>query len=160
MEERKDRKGLFRKLADSLGFYKNNASVADHLREADMRSTMYMAGVVAVLELFMLIRYVFRWVLTGKCATAADFFHYTKSYWILLAAALFMLTYAWLYISGRIKKNKQLSWLFTGAFFAVSIYFGIVTGMTDFSKGKMVTAFLTMMLFAIISVTYSLHRLC
>ncbi len=147
MEERKDGKGLFRKLADSLGFYKNNAYVADHLREADMRSTMYMAGVVAVLELFMLIRYVFRWVLTGKCATAADFFHYTKSYWILLAAALFMLTYAWLYISGRIKKKKQLSWLFTGAFFAVSIYFGILTGMTDFSKGKMVTAFLTMMLF-------------
>lgn len=154
MEENKEKKNLLRGIANSLGFYKNNAYVAEHLREADMRSTMYMAGVVAVLELFMLYRYVVRWVLTGKCSTVSDFFQYTISYWILLTASLIMLTYSWFYISGRIKKNKQFSWLWTGSFFGVSIYFGIRTGMVDFSKGKMITAFLTMMLFVAVTLVW------
>jgi len=147
MEEKKGKKGLAKKIAESLGLYKNNAYVAEHLREADIRSTMYMAGVVAVLELYMLIRYMVRWVMSGKVATAAEFFHHTVQYWIFLTAALLMLAYSWFYISGRVRKNKQLSWLWTSGFFAVAIIFGIRTGMVDFSKGKMITAFLTIMLF-------------
>ena len=154
MKEPKEKGNLLRKAANLLGFYKNNAYVAEHLREADVRSSMYMAGVVAVLELYMLIRYVQRWVLTGRCATTRDFFYYTRAYWLFLTAALLMLTYAWLYISGRIKKNRQLSWLCTGGFFAVGIYFGILTGMTDFSKGKMVTGFLTIMLFVTVMLVW------
>ena len=150
MEEKPEKKSLIHNLAKALGLYRNNAYVADHLREADIRSAMYMAGVVAVLELYMLIRYICRWVLPGKCATGAEFFYYTRSYWILLAGALIMLIYACFYISGRIQKYKRLSWLWTGAFFAVSIYFGIITGMKDFSKGRMITAFLTMVLFVVV----------
>ena len=147
MEEKKGKKSLAKMIADALGLYKNNAYVAEHLREADIRSTMYMAGVVSVLELYMLIRYMVRWIITGKDGTVGEFFYHTMQYWIFLTAALLMLIYSRFYISGRIKKNKQLSWLWTGVFFAVAISFGIRTGMTDFSKGKMVTAFLSIMLF-------------
>ncbi|MCR5251347.1 MAG: EAL domain-containing protein [Lachnospiraceae bacterium] len=154
MDEHGGKKSILRKIGDAIGFYRNNAYVAEHLREADVRSTRYMAGVVAVIELGMLLRYVWRWVLPGKCETVADFFTYTQSYWILLTAALLMLIYSEVYVRGKIRRFPRLSWLWTGCFFLVAIYFGIMTGLTDFSKGKMITAFLTMMLFVTVTLVW------
>ena len=80
-----------RSLGDSiirfLGFYRNPVYIEDQLKEADVRSAVYLTAIVSVIEIFMLLRYVKNWVLPGKVASVGEFFHYTSTYWWFLFPA-------------------------------------------------------------------------
>ena len=134
-------------LREIFGFYKNPAYVEENLREADMRSVMYLSFIVSCIEIGMLIRYVFKYVLTGRCETVWVFLHYTKGYWILLISCVLICLYAYLYTKGRAGILKPFNRVFIFLFFSQSMYFGIVTSMSDLHKGRMIICFMTMIMY-------------
>lgn len=130
-----------------LGLYNYTPYVKDHMEEANVRSSMYVALVVIIIEIWMLIRYVLKYVITGMCETFWVFLHYTYRYWIFLFAAIALLIYCFLYLKNKIKGIRKVSRILTTAFAALCLYFGIITSLSDFSRGRMVTCFLTMFMY-------------
>ncbi|MBR1861418.1 MAG: EAL domain-containing protein [Lachnospiraceae bacterium] len=129
------------------GFYKNPPYIEDRLREADVRSAMYLTVSIIGMEIWLLIRYVNKYVVTGMCETVGEFFHYTYSYWILLLASLILFIYSVLYMRGKLNYMKRFSRPIIFLFFSLGIYFGISTSLNDFSKGRMITCFLSMIMY-------------
>ncbi len=129
------------------GFYKNPPYIEDRLKEADVRSALILTVTVVCLEIFMLIRYIKKYVVTGKCETVGEFFQYTYGYWILLIASALICVYSILYQKGKLKVLNKYSRTFIFIYYLIGIYFGIKTSLVDFSKGKMITCFLAMSLY-------------
>lgn len=148
----KKKKGVIERIwevvRDALGFYRNPPYVADYMREANVRSAAYMSFVVIALELWMVVRYIDKYVLAGKVKDIGEFFYWTKSYWIFMGCALAVFIYSLMYLSGKIKRYRQLSNLWTVGLGMVCLYFGMITSFSDFEKGKMITCFLTMVMYA------------
>ena len=145
-----DNKNILSRLKQALGFYRNPPYIEDELKEADVSSAMYLSAIVGLIEIAMILRYVRNWVLPGKVATIGIFFNYTQSYWELLAASLLLFIYCRSYLSGKLKSLKKFSSLFIFAYFLIGMYFGITTGQYDFSRGRMIICFLTMLMWATI----------
>ena len=136
--------------AELLGFTEDSEYINKYQQDANVRSGIYMAVIVVGLEVFMIIRYLYRYLIKYPDKyeiTVESFFKYTKSYWIFLGVGLVMLIYGILYISGRIRRSNVISNLVIIGFSGVCLYFGILTSMGDFQKGKMIICFLTMALF-------------
>lgn len=131
-----------------LGLYKNSDYVVEYQRVANVRSSIYMAVVVMILEVWMILRYVIKYVIPGKYEMSVPiFFHYTRYYWILLLVAVGMCIYASLYITGKIKKSSWVTNLCIILFSGSCLAFGIQVSYGDFSKGRMIICFLTMVLY-------------
>lgn len=143
----KEKRSLLGAVCRLLGFYKNNAYIANDLRETDVQSARAVALVVLALEIAMVVRYIIRWVIPGKCETVGDFFYYTRSYWYMIAVALAMYMYSVSFLGGRIRRGRKLSVVWIFLFFCFNLYFGIVTAINDFSHGRMITCFLSMVMF-------------
>ena len=141
------RKSLKEWIIYIFGFYKNPPYIEDRLKEADVRSSIYLTVTVIGMEIWMLIRYVKKYVITGKCATVGVFFKYTYGYWILLGSAILLLIYSSLYMLGKLKVLKRFSRPIIFIYFCIGIYFGINTSLVDFSKGKMIICFLSMSMY-------------
>ncbi|HBR05228.1 MAG TPA: hypothetical protein DD722_05645, partial [Lachnospiraceae bacterium] len=141
------RKSLREWIIYIFGFYKNPPYIEDRLKEADVRSSIYLTVTVIGMEIWMLIRYVKKYVITGKCATVGVFFKYTYGYWILLGSAILLLIYSSLYMLGKLKVLKRFSRPIIFIYFCIGIYFGINTSLVDFSKGKMIICFLSMSMY-------------
>lgn len=138
---------LKEKIAYILGFKKNSSYVKDHMAYANLRSSFFIALIGTVIEIWMLVRYCQKYVLTGMCETVGEFLHYTKYYWILLINALVMLIYSHLVQKGKVKHNKKVSTSLIMVFVVINLYFGITQSMSDFSRGRMITCFLTMAIY-------------
>lgn len=141
------RKSIWEWIIYIFGFYKNPPYIEDRLKEADVRSSIYLTVTVIGMEIWMLVRYVKKYVITGKCATVGIFFKYTYGYWILLGSAILLLIYSSLYMLGKLKVLKRFSRPIIFIYFCVGIYFGINTSLVDFSKGKMIICFLSMSMY-------------
>ena len=143
-----------RSLGDSiirfLGFYRNPVYIEDQLKEADVRSAVYLTAIVSVIEIFMLLRYVKNWVLPGKVASVGEFFHYTSTYWWFLAASLLLLVYCSLFLKKKLKYLGKYSREIIFAYFLLAMYFGVTLSMHDFSRGRMILCFLTMLMYVTI----------
>ena len=143
-----------RSLGDSiirfLGFYRNPVYIEDQLKEADVRSAVYLTAIVSVIEIFMLLRYVKNWVLPGKVASVGEFFHYTSTYWWFLAASLLLLVYCSLFLKKKLKYLGKYSREIICAYFLLAMYFGVTLSMHDFSRGRMILCFLTMLMYVTI----------
>jgi len=145
---KKEKKNLWEHIKFAAGFYKNPVYVEDRLKEADVKSSLWLSVAVIGMEIWLLIRYMFKYVFTGKCETFQIFLKYTYSYWILLTVSVLLAVYAIRYIRGKLKFFKKLSRPIIFSYYLVGIYFGIMTSLVDFSKGKMIICFLAMSLYA------------
>lgn len=141
------KRGVLSTITQFLGFYRNPPYIADQLQEADVRGAMYLTSIVALIEISMLIRYVKNWVIPGKVDSVGEFFHYTSSYWLLLAASVLLLIYSVLYMNKTLKRLRKFSSLFILMFFLLGIYFGITTSMHDFTRGRMIICFLSVLMY-------------
>ncbi len=141
------KKNFWTVLQKAFGFYRNPEYIENRLEEADVRSAIYISTATILLEIFMLIRYMFKYVFPGKCETIGVYFHYTYGYWVMLISGVLMLVYSQLYITNKLKKTKRLSRGFIFIYFSIGIYFGLVTSLNDFGKGREITCFLAMMLY-------------
>ena len=150
MNESKEKKTIWYWFRRALGFYSNPPYVENQLREADVRGALFLTGVVTIVEIWMLLRYVKNWVLPGEVETLGEFFHYTKDYWFLLIASLLLFTYSSLYLRGKASRLKKFSGAFIFLYYLFAMYFGITTAQHDFSRGRMIICFLTFLMYATI----------
>ena len=146
-KETKEKRNILDYFRMLFGFYRNPPYVEEKLKAADIRAALFTGTAVAVVEIWMILRYVKNWVLPGKVESVGEFFYYTRWYWYLLAASVAIIVYSALFLNNKLRVLNKVSRLVIFLFFAFSIYFAATTSMKDFSKGRMVTCFLTMLMF-------------
>ena len=133
-----------------LGFYRNPVYIEEQLKEADVRSAVYLTAIVSMIEIYMLLRYVKNWVIPGKVASVGEFFHYTYTYWWFLAASVLLLVYCALFLRKKLRYLKRYSSQIIFLYFLLAMYFGVTLSMHDFSRGRMILCFLTMLMYVTI----------
>lgn len=141
-------KSFWYRIKEFFGFNKMSPYEKAFHRDANIRSTFFMALIIIVLESWMIIRFIKKYVLTGQYATVELFFKYSKNYWLLLLIGVFMLIYSVLYTNNKISRSPYISTCLTIMFTGVCMYFGWKVSESDFSKGRMILCFLTMVLYA------------
>ena len=141
-------KSFWYRIKEFFGFNKMSPYEKAFHRDANIRSTFFMALIIIVLESWMIIRFIKKYVLTGQYATVELFFKYSKNYWLLLLIGVFMLIYSVLYTNNKISRSPYISTGLTIMFTGVCMYFGWKVSESDFSKGRMILCFLTMVLYA------------
>ncbi|MCR5626719.1 MAG: GGDEF domain-containing phosphodiesterase [Lachnospiraceae bacterium] len=137
-------------LENMLGFYKDSKYVSDYKREANVRSSMYMSIVLIIIEVWMIIRYIVKYmiIMPDKYEiTVSSFFQYTGSYWVLLIIGLIMFVYGLLFMKGRVNKNGVSSNIFITMFAGICLIFGVYVSYGDFARDKMIICFLTMVMY-------------
>ena len=98
-------KAVWNWFANLFGLHRNSKYVKHYLNEANMRSGIYMAGVIVILEIWLVIRqhekYIIPAVQSGKeyFDTA---FTYTSLFWLLIFFGLSMFLYC-LFLSKPLK---------------------------------------------------------
>ena len=131
-----------------IGLHGNPLYVENKMREADARSAALLGFIVVAVEVWMLIRYIKKYVLTGICLTVGDFFHYTQGYWKLLAASVFLMAFSLMYLNGRFKGKlavlNRVNRFVNALYLIYGLRFGFQTSLHDLSKGRMIICFLTM----------------
>ncbi|MBQ5339044.1 MAG: EAL domain-containing protein [Oscillospiraceae bacterium] len=131
-----------------FGFKRYPPYIENRLREADVRSCMFLSAVVGMVEIGMIIRSVIKFVIIeGKIQSAASFLSYTFDFWYLLAGSAVLCFYCLMYLRKRLRNLEKYSKLVIFLYFASSMLFGIRTSVSDFSHGRMITCFLTIMMF-------------
>ena len=143
----KKQSGIAYSIKQTMGFYHNTPYVARYQQEANLRSSTFMACVVILLEIWMIFRNIRMNVLTGKCTSLSMFFEYTNSYWFLLLVGIVTLIYCRLLLREKMQRLRKYSEVWITVFSGICLYFGMTTSMKDFSRGRMITCFLTMTLF-------------
>ncbi|SDA24341.1 diguanylate cyclase (GGDEF) domain-containing protein [Ruminococcus sp. YE71] len=142
-----ERKGVWNYLRFFFGFYKNPPHVEEHLKNADVNSMMWLSSITVCLEIFFIIRFINKYMLTGVFTTAREFIQYSYGYWILLTSSLLIFFYSLLYRKGRLRRLKKLSRPFALIYTLIGIYFGVITSISDLHKGRMILCFLSMFMF-------------
>ena len=151
MDTSKHRKiGVGNSIRRFFGFYRNPVYIEEQLNEADIRSAVYLTAIVSLIEIFMLMRYVRNWVLPGKVASIGEFFHYTYTYWWFLGASVLLLLYCALYLKKRLGILRKFSREIIFAYFLLAMYFGVTLSMHDFTRGRMILCFMTMLMYVTI----------
>ena len=145
-----NKKGIVRSIIRFFGFYRNPQYIEDQLKEADIRSAVYLTAIVSLVEIYMLLRYVKNWVIPGKVASVGEFFHYTYTYWWFLTASVLLLVYCSLFLKKKLRYLGKYSREIVFAYFLLAMYFGVTLSMRDFSRGRMILCFLTMLMYATI----------
>ena len=144
------KKGIGAAIRRALGFYRNPVYIEDQLKEADVRSAVYLTAIVSLIEVFMILRYIKNWVLPGKVASVGEFFHYTSTYWWFLTANVLLLVYCALFLKKKLKYLDKYSRQIIFVYFLIAMYFGVTLSMHDFSRGRMILCFMTMLMYVTI----------
>lgn len=133
-----------------LGLDKNSKYIREYQRDANVGSSLFMSSILIILEIYMIIRYIYRYfyLMPDKYdITVSSFFQYTGSYWIMLIAGLLMFIYGHMYLTGRITRFRSLSNLCISLFSGLCLVFGAFVSFGDYQRGKMIICFLTMTLY-------------
>ena len=105
-------KKFFSKFADMFGFKKSTKYVSDYLHKANMRSGIFMAAIVAILEIWLVIRQHDKYIipaLRNPDNTYSYFklvFDNTSLFWLLMIMGISMFLYCLYYL--REKPSKYL----------------------------------------------------
>ena len=95
-----------------FGFHKNTAYVNNYLNSANMRSGVYMAAVIFVVEIWMIIRQTIERVVPMLETSGGDFFNVfysqTSNFWLMLFLSLSMLIYCLYTTDKRINITKTI----------------------------------------------------
>ncbi|HAG68550.1 MAG TPA: diguanylate cyclase, partial [Lachnospiraceae bacterium] len=130
------------------GFEKNSRYITHYLFDANIRSSIYMSTVVIVLEVWMILRVLIKYVILSD--TSRDFnwiVQHLYSYVILLTMGILMLVYSVKYIRSRGKLSRNIGFGLLVAFSAICMGFGIYISSLDYAGGKQILTFLTMELY-------------
>ena len=136
-------KDFFRRL---LGIEKTTKYERNYLNDTNVRTSIYMASVVIVLEVWMIIRFITKYSIPRGYDLATSLAN-MKYYFVLLATGIIMFTFA-IFYTVRKKKNRILGTVLITAFATICVYFGIKTSLSDLLKGYQIICFLTMIMFA------------
>ena len=122
--------------------------VKDYMFLANVRSSVYVGAVVAALEIWMLVTAITGTISSDGYMGGVWIVRHIAAYLILLATAVIMLVYAFLYLNGKIK-NQNLGIATRVAFTAVALAFGLYIAYTSYDPSGKVFAFATMEIFCL-----------
>ena len=97
---------ILKRIANFLGFEKNSSYVKRSLTLANIRSTIFMGAIIAILEIFFIIENI----ATHPTSTFEQTYYYTTNYWIMLLNGLATILFACLFLYGDKFKSKILDW--------------------------------------------------
>ena len=150
-------KKFWQKFLDIFGFRRNSKYVGDYLDTANMRSGIYMSGVIFAVEIWLLIRQTDKYIIPQIKAGGTFFktvFVNTSNFWLLLSLGAAMFAYSLFYIKNRKSKTGLLSIFITAAIsilFCAFIPFEFKYGSIAFKGGRYnVAALLKILLYATI----------
>lgn len=105
-------KTAFIKVASFLGFKKNSSYVNSYIHRANIRSGVFMAAVVFVLEIWLIIRQHDKYFNRDVVTNGLNYFEFlmnrTSLFWLLIFLAASMFFYCLYYLSNKNPKNKKL----------------------------------------------------
>lgn len=120
----------------------------DFLFNSDIRSNFFIGVTVICLEIFMLLRLGFKNILTDVIQDSDWIRKHVCAYLVLLAAAVILVFYSFLYKKGK-TKSRVLGKLVKDLFCVVSISFGLYMSYISLNPTSQVFAFLTMEIFVL-----------
>ena len=120
----------------------------DFLFNSDIRSNFFIGITVICLEIFMLLRLEFKNILTDVIQDSDWIRKHVCAYLVLLAAAVILVFYSFLYKRGK-TKSRVLGKLVKDLFCVVSISFGLYMSYISLNPTSQVFAFLTMEIFVL-----------
>ena len=120
----------------------------DFLFKSDIRSNFFIGMTVICLEIFMLLRLRFKNILTDFPQDSDWIRKHVCAYLVLLAAAVILVFYSFLYKKGK-TKSRVLGKLVKDLFCVVSISFGLYMSYISLNPTSQVFAFLTMEIFVL-----------
>ncbi len=97
------------KVAEFLGFKRNSQYVNEYIHRTNIRSAIYMAGVVAILEIWLIIRQHQKYIIPSVQGGAPYFetlFNNTSLFWIMMVLGFSMFFYSLFFLSK--KRSKAL----------------------------------------------------
>ena len=93
-----------------FGIPHNSRYIKNYLDEANIRSGIYMSAVIVLLEIWLIIRQIFEYIIPkiqGGNPVFNTIFKSTQTYWLLLSLGMTMLWYCLLFIAKDHHKNKM-----------------------------------------------------
>ena len=120
----------------------------DFLFKSDIRSNFFIGVTVICLEIFMLLRLRFKNILTDFPQDSDWIRKHVCAYLVLLAAAVILVFYSFLYKKGK-TKSRVLGKLVKDLFCVISISFGLYMSYISLNPTSQVFAFLTMEIFVL-----------
>lgn len=126
----------------------------DYFDRSNIRSSLYVASVVVLLELWMIISTLFFQFFGDLNRSKAWLITHLASYTLLFLSALSLLIYSLLHVKKIIKRNKE--WFAVRFVFSIiSLGFGIYISYLDYLKGEQ---FITLMTMTIIVFCFTVWR--
>ena len=114
-------KKFFERLAEALGFKKQTKYVASYLHRANIRSGVFMAAVVVVLEMWLVIRQHQKYIIPtmqtpGNTVTYfKSLFDNTSLFWLQMVMGISMFLYCIAYLSEKRSKGFLIATLVSSA---------------------------------------------
>ena len=114
-------KKILEKIADMFGFKKSSKYVSTYLHEANMRSGVFMAAIIVILEMWLVIRQTQKYVLksiVGGDPVFQSIFTNLWTYFLLMSLGVAMFVYCLQYIT---HKNTKTKLIIIGVFAGLSL---------------------------------------
>ena len=115
-------KKFFNKFAEMFGFKKSTKYVSEYLHKANMRSGVFMAAIVAILEIWLVIRQHNKYIIPavkGGTPYFKSLFDNTSLFWLLMIMGVSMLIYCLYYLREKPSKYLLIGVVAVSAFGAV-----------------------------------------
>lgn len=146
--------GKFESIKKFLGIEHFTKYTNDYFDRSNIRSSLYVASVVVLLELWMIISTLFFQFFGNLNRSKAWLITHLASYTLLFLSALSLLIYSLLHVKKIIKRNKE--WFAVRFVFSIiSLGFGIYISYLDYLKGEQ---FITLMTMTIIVFCFTVWR--
>ncbi|MBP5437696.1 MAG: EAL domain-containing protein [Treponema sp.] len=133
-------------------FFYELSHISDYTKEflfkSDIKSNVFIGMTVICLEIFMLLRVKFKNILTEFPQDPVWIRKHVYAYLVLLAAALVLVFYSFLYKKGK-TKSRVLGKFLKDMFCVISITFGLYMSYISLNPTSQVFAFLTMEIFVL-----------
>ena len=142
------------KVKHFFGIEKLTKYTHDFFDASNIRSSLYVASVVVVLELWMICSTLFFQFVGDLNRSDKWLFTHLLCYSVLLISALVLLIYSILHLK-KIVKNHNAWWTIRFVFAVISIAFGIYISYLDYLKGEQ---FITLMTMTIIVFCFTVWR--
>ncbi len=130
-----------------MGLGKHSEYVKNYYGDANIRASVYMSVVVIILETWMILRTLIKYVILSD--ESRDFhwiITHFYSYCLLLAGGVVMLVFAVRYLKGK-TENRLTGLVLIILLSAICLWFGMYISSVSYATGGQILTFLTMEIF-------------
>ncbi len=135
-----------------LGIYRNSKYVRGYLNEASIRSGVFMAIVIVILEIWMILRRTFEDMIPYISANPNTdigklLFDYTSNFWLMLFVGLGLTVFCLTYFSNKLSPKADL--IINSVFASFSVIWGFLIFIESFSATNQVRNIFLILLYVL-----------